>query len=184
MRCLYICLYTQFEVLETTCCLWVVHALTLGVAYLGDDDLLASPPAQELPDGPLGSIGVPAELGHVAVVLLLQRLPESSSSDSRSVRTTSLAPLRYTLGSTFPAFVFSFGAKMDFMSPRTPSSLPPLLSSSALAGIGAATGKSARPRRREVAWDLLVIGSLAALPPALFRDSTRESIKCESHIKL
>jgi hypothetical protein len=165
---------------------YVVHALTLGVAYLGDDDLLASPPAHELPDGPLGSIGVPAELGHVAVVLLLQRLPESSSSsDSRSVRTTFLAPLRYTLGSTFPAFVFSFGAKMDFMSPRTPSSLPPLLSSSALAGIGAAaTAKPVRPRRREVAWDLLVIGSLAAPPPALFRDSTRESIKCESHIKL
>jgi hypothetical protein len=74
---------------------------------------------------------------------------------------------------------------MDFMSPRTPSSLPPLLSSSALAGIGAAaTAKPVRPRRREVAWDLLVIGSLAAPPPALFRDSTRESIKCESHIKL
>jgi hypothetical protein len=107
--------------------------------------------------------------------------PSSSSSDSRSVRTTSLAALRYALGSTFPALVFSFGSKMDLMALRTPSS-PPLLSSSALtgAGAGAATAIPARPRRREAAWALLVIGSLAAPVPALLRDGTRESIKCES----
>jgi hypothetical protein len=32
MMCLYICLYTQFEILQTTSCLWVVHALR-GRAY-------------------------------------------------------------------------------------------------------------------------------------------------------
>jgi hypothetical protein len=27
MSCLYICLYVKFEILQTTCRLWVVHAL-------------------------------------------------------------------------------------------------------------------------------------------------------------
>jgi hypothetical protein len=28
MSCLYVCLYAQFEILQTTCCLRVVHALS------------------------------------------------------------------------------------------------------------------------------------------------------------
>jgi hypothetical protein len=27
MNCLYVCLCAKFEILQTTCCLWVVHAL-------------------------------------------------------------------------------------------------------------------------------------------------------------
>jgi hypothetical protein len=30
MSCLYICLYVKFEILQTTCRLWVVHALPNG----------------------------------------------------------------------------------------------------------------------------------------------------------
>lgn len=43
---------------------------------LSSDGLLASPAAEELPDGLLGGVGASPELGHVAAVVLPQRLPE------------------------------------------------------------------------------------------------------------
>lgn len=48
-----------------------------NASYLLGDGLLASPPTDELPDGRLGGVGAPPELGHVAAgVLALQRLPQ------------------------------------------------------------------------------------------------------------
>jgi hypothetical protein len=42
MNCLYVCLCAKFEILQTTCCLWVVHALMptefAPSVVLGDPD--------------------------------------------------------------------------------------------------------------------------------------------------